>query len=259
MMSMGQENKGKIDVNDLREACIQYHLPVEPELLEQLMDACDVNRDGCIDYLEFSNFLNWKDKMPSGFPQKTETNLELIKENTNIESTSRLASDADLVRRTPQSAESTPRRLQKQIDKAIGDHRTSSSMINAVIGGVNTQDYRRYGVPTVRSDLPAPRIKRVDDRKNYGDESDAYGLVNPSLFSRHNVYEKDFLLPRTKEEIMEIFTSIGTRMTRENLEQLYDTAAQLHPKGFVSVESFRNILDEIQADQVKSGQHPMVI
>lgn len=62
-------------------------------------------------------------------------------------------------------------------------------------------DYRRYGVPTIRTDLPAPRIRRVDDRKNYGDESDAYGLVNPSLFSQKGVYEKDFLLPRSREEV----------------------------------------------------------
>ncbi len=62
-------------------------------------------------------------------------------------------------------------------------------------------DYRKYGVPTIRTDLPAPRIRRVDDRKNYGDESDAYGLVNPSLFSQRGVHEKDFLMPRSKEEV----------------------------------------------------------
>ena len=61
--------------------------------------------------------------------------------------------------------------------------------------------YRTYGVPTIRSDLRAPKIKRVCDTKNYGDESDAYGLVNPSIFSRRGVQEKDFLLPRTKEEV----------------------------------------------------------
>lgn len=56
---------------ELRDACFQFNLPVEPELLEQLMDTCDVNRDGQIDYVEFSNFLNWKDKMDSGFGEKT--------------------------------------------------------------------------------------------------------------------------------------------------------------------------------------------
>ena len=65
----------------------------------------------------------------------------------------------------------------------------------------NITDFRRYGVPTIRTDLPAPRIRRVDDRKNYGDESDAYGLVNPSVFSLRGVHEKDFLIPRSKQEV----------------------------------------------------------
>ena len=51
--------------------CVQYHLPLEPELLELLLDSCDANRDGYIDYIEFSNFLNWKDKMKSGLPDKS--------------------------------------------------------------------------------------------------------------------------------------------------------------------------------------------
>ncbi|WAR11450.1 EFHB-like protein [Mya arenaria] len=190
-----KDGKGKIDMDDLREACIQFHLPVEPELLCQLMDYCDLDRDGKINYLD---------------------------------------------------AETTPRRLQKQIDHAIGDHRTSAN-------------YRKYGVPTIRTDLPAPRIRRVDDRKNYGDESDAFGLVNPSLFSQRGVYEKDFLLPRSREEIREIFTSCGIQMTGETFLNFYDTAAQRHPKGFVSVESFRSVMDELQATRVRSGQHPLAV
>ncbi|KAH3753992.1 hypothetical protein DPMN_188649 [Dreissena polymorpha] len=52
-----------------------------------------------------------------------------------------LLKEDDLVPKTPTSAENTPRRLQKQIDQAIGDHRTSASMINAVIGpnGISTK------------------------------------------------------------------------------------------------------------------------
>lgn len=46
--------------------CIQFNLPVEPELLESMFAYCDVDGDGQINYDEFANFLNWKDKMPSG-------------------------------------------------------------------------------------------------------------------------------------------------------------------------------------------------
>ena len=62
-------------------------------------------------------------------------------------------------------------------------------------------------MPTVRTDLAAPRIRRIDDRKNYGDESDAYGLLNPSIYTNRGVYEKDFLIPRQKEEVTEFIKS----------------------------------------------------
>lgn len=32
------------------------------------MAYCDANCDGYIDYVEFANFLNWKDIMPTGLP-----------------------------------------------------------------------------------------------------------------------------------------------------------------------------------------------
>ena len=53
---------------------MQFNLPIEPDLLEQLMDYCDADRDGQINYTEFSNFLNWKDKLPSGLPRAGKNN-----------------------------------------------------------------------------------------------------------------------------------------------------------------------------------------
>lgn len=240
-----KKGTGRIDIADLREVCIQFNLPVEPELLEQVLDYCDANKDGYIDYLEFSNFLNWKDKMPSG--------LEKENGESKMEEAAGIVNETDVVPKSPQSRESTPRRLKKQIDKAVGDHRTSASMINAVVGGLSTRDYRTYGVPTIRSDIPIPRIRRVCDTKNYGDESDAYGLLNPSVFSLRGVSEKDFLIPRPKDEIREIFTNTGVKMTLDTFDTIYNQAAQRHPKGEVSVESFRGVLDEIQAAQLQNA------
>lgn len=38
--------------------------------------------------------------------------------------------------------------------------------------------------------------------QNYGDESDAYGLINPSIYSNLGVYEKDFFQPRDQYEVI---------------------------------------------------------
>jgi hypothetical protein len=60
-------------------------------------------------------------------------------------------------------------------------------------------------------------------------------------------------------QIKDIFSNIGVQMTGETLEHIYTTIAKGHPKGHVSVESFRNALDEEQARLVALRQHPMII
>lgn len=57
------------------------------------------------------------------------------------------------------------------------------------------------GIPTIRSDIPAPRIRRISDRTNYGDEANAYALLFPSVFSQKGVYENDFFKTRPKAEV----------------------------------------------------------
>ena len=62
-----------IDINELADVCEKYGLPVEKEMMQALMIACNADcESGEIDYLSFINFLNWKDKMPLGIPQNSE-------------------------------------------------------------------------------------------------------------------------------------------------------------------------------------------
>ena len=60
-------------------------------------------------------------------------------------------------------------------------------------------------------------------------------------------------------QIKEIFGNVGVRMTGETLETVYRHVAAEHPKGHVSVESFRNALDEVQAAMIVSGEHPLAV
>lgn len=53
-----------IDKEDLQAVCRQFQLGVSGPVLDELMDCCDTDKDGLINFLEFANFLNWKDKMP---------------------------------------------------------------------------------------------------------------------------------------------------------------------------------------------------
>ncbi|XP_015769583.1 PREDICTED: EF-hand domain-containing family member B-like [Acropora digitifera] len=183
---LSQDKSGKISLGELREVCIQFNLPVESELLESLLAYCDVDGDGQINYAEFANFLNWKDKMLPGEMHSTKKESEEgVKENE-------------------EKGETSPTRIEKQIDKAVGGWKTSSSQFNAVTGGIRTSGWRAYGVPTIRSDLPAPITRRVADSTNYGDESDAYGLINPSIYSNHGVHEKDFFQPRDQYEVKQL-------------------------------------------------------
>ena len=89
---------------------MQFNLPVDKELLETLLDYCDADNDGKINYSEFSNFLNWKDKLPPAAKVQEEDGE---------------SKDAEL--------------LHKQVDNAVVDSTTSSQMINAIVGGVSTK------------------------------------------------------------------------------------------------------------------------
>jgi len=254
-----QDGKGKITLDNLRSVCIKYRLPVDPDILERVFDYCDVDRDGMISYIEFANFLNWREKLPSGlddlgYPPMLLgidcTTQKFLEKNP----AAKLVSESDLIPKSPVSREVTPKLVTKQIDSNVGNHSTSNGMYNAIAGpgGISTREFRTYGVPTIRSDLPAPRIKRVDDRKNYGDDAFAYALMSPNLYSQHNVHEKDLLKPRTLDEICSIFTNIGLQMTGEQLENTYKTAQSKHPHGLVSVEGFRAVLDDTMLKLIES-------
>ncbi|KAK2193405.1 hypothetical protein NP493_13g06020 [Ridgeia piscesae] len=235
-------NSGQISIADLQEVLLKFNLPAEPEIVIQLMYYCDQSNTGFINYTEFSNFLNWKEQMPSG----------LVSDGRPADT----PVDPLVPKEPPQPFE--PERLQKQIDHAIGDHRTSASMINAVVGGIPTKGYRTYGTPTIRSDIPAPRIRRIDDHTNYGDGSDVLGLVSPSIYTAFGVYERDFLCPRPREQIREFFANVGVEMDSDTFQKIYVEAASRHPGCEVSIESFRMVMDEMQGIEIMRSNNEIL-
>ncbi|XP_072649023.1 EF-hand domain-containing family member B isoform X1 [Canis lupus baileyi] len=250
---------GVIDKAELREACEQVSLHLDEKLLDQLFDYCDVDNDGLINYLEFANFLNWKDKMPlkeyeerviikgrkPDCTNRTEANVEESEPTLLIK-------PEDIVLKEPGSSEKTLRTLLRPSDKVSNYYKTTSSEISAVVGAIPSTCYPIYGVPTIRSDIPAPRIRRISDRTNYGEEGNAYSLLHPTVFGQKGVFERDFFKTRSKKEIAEILCNIGVKLSDEEFENVWNLASKKHHRGEVCVETIRNVLDELQhADRIK--------
>ncbi|KAG2464867.1 EFHB protein, partial [Polypterus senegalus] len=239
-----KKGNGTINQEDLKVVCRQFNLDLNPELLNALIECCDVDKDGQINFLEFANFLNWKDKMP----------LSILEENILTRGKKRMVEEG-----VTNEGLVTPDDLQCEgyvVGKALKtltrpnsvphNFCTSSSMINAVVGGPSAAGYRTCGIPSVRTDLAAPCIKRVSDRTNYGDESDVRGLVNPSLYTLKGVTEKHLFMSRSKSEIATIFHNTGMDIPEDTFQQVWNLASKQHRKGLVCIETFNNALNEIQ-------------
>lgn len=67
--------------------------------------------------------------------------------------------------------------------------------------------------------------------------------MNPSAFSNIGVYENDFLIPRTPEEIRDIFDSVGYKLSDEEFKNIWVHASQQNPKGNVSLNEIISIQD----------------
>ncbi|GAB1301181.1 EF-hand domain-containing family member B [Apodemus speciosus] len=247
-----KKGDGVIDRAELHEACVQANLHLDKMLLDHLFDYCDVDQDGLINYLEFANFLNWKDRIPLTEYEKRVIVKGKKPDCENVTETSMgeaephlLINPEDIVPKEPGSSEETLRTILRPGDKVSDQYKTTSSEINAVVGANPSLCYPIYGVPTIRCDIPAPRIRRVSDMNNYGDEGNAYSLLHPSIFSQKGVFERDFFKTRSKEEISDILTNIGVKLSEEEFENVWNLASKKHQRGEVCVETIRNVLDEL--------------
>ena len=94
--------------------------------------------------------------------------------------------------------------------------------------------------------MVAPNYRKIQDKKNYGNDGTAWTLVAPSVFALHGVYESDVLKPRSKQEIQKIFQNVGYEIPQDLFESTWDSAKSLNPYGEVSVEEFRSALEQFK-------------
>ncbi|XP_033837291.1 EF-hand domain-containing family member B [Periophthalmus magnuspinnatus] len=244
-----KKGRGLIDLQDLEEVCREFKLEPGPAVLQDLLHYCDVDGDGLISFMEFANFLCWKDNMPIKIrDQKILTGEHMSSglSDREVPYSRPLLRPEDLEPVEP----GRPLRVPRTLTRSRGDPEAftpSSALIGAVTDSAAGKALRSCGVPTIRTDLPAPRLRRVSDRTNYGDTADAATLLCPHVHAALGVHEQDFLCPRSKQEIAEIFQNIGLDLSQQLLDEAWELATVRSPSGDVSVENFRNVLRELKA------------
>ncbi|KAE8596681.1 hypothetical protein XENTR_v10016198 [Xenopus tropicalis] len=244
---------GKITKEELKSTCVQFGLDLHIDLFEFILQYCEVDKDGLINFADFIRFVNWKDKMAveeleerlyrHGKKHVTwspDSSIKRHQERTDESSETECPKEA--------ASEQPLKILSKVANEALDNYRTTSSQISAVVGGPGFHSYRPCGLPSIRTDITPPHFRRLTDKTNYGDESSVFGLLCPSVFSQHMIYEDEFFKSRSKKEIAQILNNIGVFISGEDFEELWQKAAKEHPKGEVSVESIRYVLDAMKAD-----------
>ncbi len=99
------------------------------------------------------------------------------------------------------------------------------------------------------------------DKKNYGNDGNVWSIVSPSVFTQHGVFEKDVLKPRSKDELRVIFKNVGYNLSDDLFEKIFNSVGSQNPYGVVSVEDFRNALNQIDSENVfyrENGQVSLV-
>ena len=102
---------------------------------------------------------------------------------------------------------------------------TSYQVYDSEINTINTADWKRFGAPSVRSDLPPPRVRRVDDTKNYGNEGNAGLLISPSICESFGVYQSDIYRKRPKAQVKSLYAKMGIEIDDNQLDILWDQLA----------------------------------
>eukprot|EP01062_Namystynia_karyoxenos_P009232 TRINITY_DN13256_c0_g1_i1.p1 TRINITY_DN13256_c0_g1~~TRINITY_DN13256_c0_g1_i1.p1 ORF type:complete len:474 (+),score=147.35 TRINITY_DN13256_c0_g1_i1:93-1424(+) len=104
---------------------------------------------------------------------------------------------------------------------------------------------RTFGAPTIRTDIPRPRTKKVTDNNNYGDDCNAFSLLCPSKYARGNVHEEDFLVPMSREDMKAMAEKAHFELSDDEFAQAWNLASGFTSDGSVSIETFRRAVDDL--------------
>lgn len=107
-----------------------------------------------------------------------------------------------------------------------------------------TLETRAFGLPCVRTDIPAPPInsRSCANNQNYGDEATASELINPQPFADMRISEKSMFENRSKAALFTFFEKIGSSADTDVMEVCFKLASR--DGDGATIQDFRGYLNE---------------
>lgn len=113
---------------------------------------------------------------------------------------------------------------------------------------------RTFGCPSVRTDLPqaaASGRRSMADSQNYGDDPSARELISPAPFSELALTPTTMSEPRSKENLLALFSRIGYPLDQRTGDALFARASG--GSSGASINAFRSVLNEyLQLQDMKA-------
>lgn len=107
-----------------------------------------------------------------------------------------------------------------------------------------TLETRAFGVPCIRTDLPAPpkgNMRSVANNMNYGDDATASELINPQPFADLRITETSMYQERSKESIFAFFEKIGFSADKTVMDACFRAVSE---DGYgASLQAYRHKLN----------------
>lgn len=116
--------------------------------------------------------------------------------------------------------------------------------------GMAADPTRRFGLPSIRTDVPKRDGGSVATTTDFGDGPSAAQLLFPGPYAGNGIGESDFTAPRPRAFLRSMFARVGYAMSDAEFEAIYARAAEhgaVTPRGAVSVQEFRDALNEVMA------------
>jgi hypothetical protein len=104
----------------------------------------------------------------------------------------------------------------------------------------NVLTTRCFGCPSIRTDIPKTS-RSIADTQNYGDGVNAGYLLWPSLLSSFGLEENEFLKPRSKGYLKELFHKCGEDIDEDAFEEIFGLVSD---RNKASIQSFTDILSK---------------